>query len=241
MEKIAVNLMNGANGSTITILEGQALEQKEPAKIKLEGNIDAVKEFLSKRTVINGDVLQQLDKKKAVIIVDEDKMYIQLLLDPENQDGTEVMAKLEFTTYLKDFHINGQRTFTREELIKLLRFSKPLFDNSDKHEALLKAYQTFDFSASINAATDSDLRGNKKNSLAKVITTNLPADFILGLPIFKGQQKETFRVEICYDTTDASIKFWFESVELAQLIDQRKIEIFEESLAGYQDYVIIKK
>ena len=229
------------SGDQLTILEGKTLDPKHPKKIQIEGNIDAVKEFLTKRTAINGQVLQNLDKEKAVIIVDEDKMHIQLLLDPENQDGTEVMAKLEFTTYLKDFHINGQKTFSREELVKLLRFSKLLFDDADKHEALLKAYQTFDFSASIQAAIDTDQRGNKKGSLTKVISTNLPADFILGLPIFKGQPKETFRVEICYDTTDASIKFWFESVELAQLIDQRKIEIFEESLSDYQDYVIIKK
>lgn len=229
------------SGDKLSIYEGQALELKAPAKIAIKGNIEAVKEFLNKRSAINGTVAQNLDKSKAVIVVDEDGGTLHLMLDPENEDGTEITGKLEFTEYLRQFHINGQKTFTREELVKVLRFSKLLFETPDKHESLLKAYQTFDFSASIKASQDSDTRGNKANSLTKKIETNLPADFVLRLPIWKGQPPETFRVEICYDTTDASIRFWFESVELAELIDQRKIEIFSEELKDYQDYVIIRK
>lgn len=223
------------------VREGQALEMKPPKKIAIVGNINAPKEFLDKRTAINGTVLQKLDKASTIIVVDEDKLTISLLLDPENQDGTEIIGKLEFTDYLKQFFINENKTFTQTELVKIFRFSKQLFETTDKHEAILKAYQSFDFTANIKAASEADLRGNKSNSLQKIITTNLPQDFILSLPIFKGQGKETFRVEICYDTTDASIKFWFESPELKLLIDQRKIEIFEEELKTYQDYVIIKK
>jgi len=239
MENLHLKLENA--GNELVIREGEALPLKAPKKIVFTGNINAVKEFMDKRTAINGLVLQKVAKESAVIIVDEDKGTISLFLDPENQDGTEVMGKLEYTQYLEQFCINGTKTFTQTELVKILRFSKQLFETPDQHEKLLKAYQAFDFTASIKAAQEADLRGNKSNSLQKVITTNLPVDFILSLPIFKGQQRESFRVEICYDTTDASIKFWFESPELKALIDQRKIEIFEEELKAYQDYVIIRK
>lgn len=225
----------------IVIREGEALLLKAPKKISIAGNINSVKEFLNKRTAINGVVLQKLDKSSAIIIVDEDKGTIHLQLDPENQDGTEIVAKVEPTLYLEQFQINGSKTFTQTELVKILRFSKQLFETPAKHEAVLKAYQSFDFTASIKSASEADLRGNKSNSLQKIITTNLPQEFVLNLPIFKGQPKETFRVEICYDTTEGSIRFWFESPELKDLIDQRKIELFEEELKDYKDYVIIKK
>lgn len=225
----------------LTIREGEALELKAPKKISITGNINSVKEFLNKRTAINGTVLQKLDKNSAIIIVDEDMGTIHLQLDPENQDGTEIIAKVEPTLYLEQFQINGTKTFTQTELVKILRFSKQLFETPDKYEAILKAYQAFDFTVAIKAAAEADLRGNKSNSLKKTVETNLPAEFVLNLPIFKGQAKETFRVEICFDTTEGSIRFWFESPELKQLIDQRKIELFEEELKDYKDYVIIKK
>lgn len=239
MSEIKIDLQPAAG--ELVIREGAALQLKPPSKISITGNINAPKEYLDKRTAINGLVLQRLAKESAIIIVDEDKGTITLMLDPENADGTVIIVSLEPTEYLQQFHINGSRSFTQTELVKILRFSKQLFETPDKHEALLKAYQSFDFTASIKSAQEADLRGNKSNSLQKIIKTNLPEDFILSLPIFKGQPRESFRVEICYDTSDASIKFWFESPELKALIDQRKIEIFEEELKAYQDYVIIRK
>lgn len=236
-----LNVKIDSVGSTLTVLQGETLPLKHPKKISLSGNINAVKEFLTKRTAINGAILQKVDKSSAVIVVDEDKLTISLHLDPENQDGTEIVGKLEFTEYLKQFCINENKTFTQTELVKILRFSKQLFETPDKHEALLKAYQSFDFSVAIKAAAEADQRGSKSNSLQKIVTTNLPQDFILSLPLFKGQERESFRVEICYDTTDASIKFWFESPELKGLVDQRKIEIFKEELKTFQDLVIIRK
>lgn len=168
-------------------------------------------------------------------------MTIRLKLDPENAYGTEVTGALEFTKYLDQFHINQPVLHKREELVKLLRFSRQLFRDGDKYEELLKAYQTFDFKAYIEAAESRDTRGNKAGSMSKKVETNLPDSFILSLPIFKGQGNEQFRVDICFDTTDASIKFWFESTELAELIDKRKIEIFTEELLDFQDFVIIRK
>ncbi|HTI94706.1 MAG TPA: hypothetical protein VL727_29145 [Puia sp.] len=239
MENLTLKVEN-ASGE-IVIREGEAVPVKPPQKVRLIGNISSVKEFLDKRTAINGSVLQKLDKQSAVIVVDEDHLTISLYLDPENADGTEIIGKLEFTEYLSQFKINGSETFTQAQLVKILRFSKQLFETPDKHEALLRAYQSFDFSVAIKAASEQDQRGNKSGSLQKIITTNLPQDFILYLPVFKGKPRESFRVEICYDTTDASIRFWFESPELKALIDQRKIEIFEEELKDYKDYVIIRK
>lgn len=250
MNKIDVNLMNSPEGAALTILEGKVLEQKPPTKIAISGHITAPAEFLKKRyrdridageSPNNGYILQKVDIKNAVLIVNEDVMSIQLLMDPENHYGTEITGKLEFTNYLDDFHINTPKQFSRPELTKLLRFSKQLFRDADKYEELLKAYQVFDFKALIEAAQSDDTRGNKAFSMTKKLTSNLPESFVLRIPIFKGQKPEEFRVEICIDTTEGSAKFCFESPELAALIDQRKIEIFEEQLKEYQDFVIIRK
>jgi len=227
----------------LILREGQAEPIRVPRKIKIDGDINTVKEYLSKRMNIAslGMQLQYINKGTSIITVDEEKMFILLELDPNDELATVVNAKLEFTTYLDQWNINGKKTFTRKELLDILKYAKLMFDDPDQYETVYKAYQVFDFQAMISASQEDDKRGNRSASVKKEIKTNLPADFILRIPIFKGQGPETFRVEVCYDTTDASIKFWFESVELFNLIEQRKIEIFAEQLAPFQDFVIIRK
>lgn len=46
-------------------------------------------------------------------------------------------------------------------------------------------------------------------------------------------------MEICLDVTEGSARFWFESVELHELIQKRLDEIFEEELARMEGLVVI--
>jgi hypothetical protein len=70
---------------------------------------------------------------------------------------------------------------------------------------------------------------------------HIPTEFILNIPIFKGFDPERFRVEVCLEATDASVRFYFESVELLELIETRKKEIFAAELESCKDMVIIHK
>lgn len=242
MENLTVRV-DSINGNTLTVLEGAALEQKHPEKIKLSGNIASVKQFLDKRyTGGKGKSLQEVDREKAVVLVDQKGMIIKLLLDPENCFGLEVVASLEVTDELKAFHINDNHQFTRESMIKLLKFNKRFFDNPLKHEELLEAYMKLNLSGSTSVKNESDDRGMKDMAFKKTINSqNIPLGFVLEIPIFKGQNVEKFRVDICLDVTDASVRFWFESVELDELSEMRKEEIFAKQLEACQDFVIIRK
>jgi len=57
------------------------------------------------------------------------------------------------------------------------------------------------FTAKINKELESfkDDRANYALKKSQVVETNLPASFILVVPIFKGQPKESFEVEINID------------------------------------------
>lgn len=241
--KNELNLI-GYEGENLTIREGKALDLQPPVKIKLSGNIETVTAFLKKRWTEEreGRGLQTVDSARAIVIVDQEAMKMTLYLDPENFFGTEVEGKLEFTPELEQFHINSTKMFNREELVKLLRFNKRFFPNLTKYEELLKAYQSLQISTGTEVKQGSDTRGNKNNLFIKEVNSqHIPTEFVLDMPIFKGQKHESFRVEICLDATDASVRFWFESVELAELIEIRKKEIFDAQLVSCQDFVIIHK
>lgn len=227
------------SGDTLTILQGDALEQKHPVKIVLKGNIDSVSQFLSKRyNGRDGHDLQKVEKDKAVVLIDKESMTVKLLLDPQNVFGTEVTGVLEFTKELTQFQINSTKQFTREELIKLFRFNRR-FISSD-FEKLLLSYQKLSLSTNGNIGVDTDNRGNKSVNFQKVVDSqNIPTDFILTVPVFKGFDSKTFRVEICLDATDASVRFWFESTELHEIIEKEKEDIINAELEHCKDFVTI--
>jgi hypothetical protein len=246
--KLEMNVMpTPGKPNEITILEGKALEQKPANVIRIDGDINSVATYIQRRfTAIAeqpkpGGNLQIIDTNRALIIVDKQKQTISLDVDPQDYYGPIVTGRLEESEELKPFSINRNTTFTKEQLVKLLRFSRLLFSDSDKHAGLLLAYQSFSAKAYIDLMQEADTRGNKNNTFKKSVETNIPTDFVMTVPIFKGQPKETFRVEICLDVTEGSARFWFESVELAELIQTRVDEIMQKQLENCGDFVVIYK
>lgn len=223
-------------GSEITIREGQALELKEPVQNIIEGDINSVATFLSIR-----QPQDLINANKAVVIADKDNLKISLLLDPENPYGAEVHATLEISSELKEFHINQSYTYSREQFVKLIRFNKIWFDSADVHEKLLTQVMAFTANTNVDVKAASDNRSNKSFGLNKATTSDLLPDFILNIPIFKGENNSRFRVEIAYDVTEGSVKFWLESVELHEATTKKTDEIFSTQLKAANGLVIINK
>lgn len=229
-----------ATGDVLTIYEGKVLDQKPPEKIEITGDIKSVSSFLSIRKT-SGAGTQGIDISKAVVVVDKKALTIQLLVDPENYYGASVLAKLEKSDELAPFHINQNKTFSKEELVKLIKFNKIFFDAPTKHSEMLTAFQKVSSTVNIRANDSADDRGNKERAFVKEVTSNAPTEFILNIPIFKGFPSVRFRVEVCLDVTEGSARFWFESVELHELMQTTVDIIFNEELKSAQGFVIINK
>lgn len=241
MQKLEL-AVNNVNGEPITILEGKALEEKAPVKIQIGGDIKTVSAFIAKRKLTDDAGLQAINDDRAIVIVNKEELSICLYLDPEDFYGTEIKAKLEMEPELLKSGIETGRKFSQQELIKLLKYGKRWFADSAAHEALLLAYMKLDVRVSADLTNNApDGRGNRSNSFEKKVTSNVPEDFILLIPIFKGQEPKKFRVEICLDSTDGSTKFWLESVELAELIQIESETILRKELESCSDYVVIWK
>jgi hypothetical protein len=233
------------SGNEIIIREGQALPPVEPKQISISGDIKTVSTFVSKRnefdSITANPGLQRINKDRTIVLVDKAAKTITLQLDPESKYGTVVTAKLELNPELTKFYINEQKIFKQKELCDLIKFSGLLFDDYSQYEMLYKAYLTFNAKAYIDMASENDNRSNKSNSYNKKVETNLPTDFIMNVPIFKGQDSKRFRVEICYDVTDGGCSFWFQSVELKERIDADSETILKKELESCSDFVVVWK
>lgn len=231
-------------GDTLNILEGKALEPKHPERLRITGQIGSVNAYLTARrgTQQPPACLQYIDKDLAVITMDELSGTITLDVDPNHPFGTEVVGKLDFNPDLLIWSINKDTQFTREQLIKLIKMNRRFFADPSQHGIMLDAYQKLNLTGQTALKNESDSRGNKDASFKKSIdSSTIPTEFTLEIPVFKGQPAKKFRVEICLDATDASVRFWFESVELIEIIDADRKKIFNDQVAGYIDYAIIWK
>jgi len=244
MEKVAVNLMNGPQGSSLTIREGKALEEKAPEKLVINGRIESVRQYLDARkgTEQAPGRLQHIDKDLAVILINEDELSITLNLDPNNFYGTTVVGRMQHNPDLANFQINKENKFSRESLVKLLTFSRRFFNDAVEWENVLNAIRRLKVSSTSDISQDTDNRGNKELIFKKSVdSANIPKSFILLIPIFKGQPPRKFSVDLCLEVTDAGVKFYLESVELVELTEQDRKDIISNELSSYTDFCTIWK
>lgn len=238
MKEIKLNIEK-IEGNELIVREGQAAPIIAPEKVHIGGDINTISAYINKRKQTGNAGLQSINPERVIVRVDKKEMSIRVDFDPEDKCGTLIEGRLYESEDIKQFFINKQKTFTKEEIVKLIKFSRLHFDDHDKHAEVLRAYQSFTAKANTDIKQEADTRGNKISNYAKYVETNIPTEFILNVPIFKGQPKERFRVEICIDVTDGGARFWFESVELNEIIQTRIDEIFSEQLKCCQEYVIV--
>lgn len=228
------------DAQTFTLLQGKTLDQERPLKIVKSGDIHTVANFLKIRKN-SGIGFQNIDTRKAIISMDKISRNLLLELDPENPYGAEISGSLDESDEIKQFFINKNKTFTKEELVRLIKFNKLFFADADKQASMLLAFQKISSTVNIQANDSSDTRGNKERGFIKEVTSNVPTEFILIIPIWKGFEPVKFRVDIGLDVTEGSARFWFESVELHEIMQSQIIDIFNEELKIAEGFVIINK
>lgn len=237
-QELKVNI--ATEGAETTLLIGKANTPKEPTKLVVSGDFSAVSNYLKVKSK-SANSFQAVSPERTIVICDKEKLTIELLTDPNDPDATEIRGKAEFSKELNTFGINEAKYFTREQLIKLIRFNRRFFPNKEENANLLSAYQNFSASVNKNIQEESDLRGNRNNQFQKKVNTSLPENFVLEVPIFKGEKPVTFPVEICMEDYDAGMRFWFESVTLSEMIAEKTDELFDRELESCKEFAVIFK
>lgn len=208
-EKIQIQVAQGV--TELTIRHGDAAKVIVPSKTEIKGNINAVYDFIKTRA-------STLDKLKCVIIFSESTGVLTLSADPSfPESNTVVIAQIEEFEDLKAFGINKEKYYNLKDIEKFIRMNRFWFNDKDDHFKLSGQLKSFSAKVQSELQQEADNRGNKNNSFKKQVTSDLAADFVLNIPIYKGCKYNVFRVEICYDVTDSQARFWLESVELFEL------------------------
>lgn len=221
-----------AETKELVIREGAAIPYIEPLKVQLKGTISAPRLFVEKRK-------STIEPLQANVVSDPNKGTIILTVEEKEAKGTIITGELKINPYLLEFKINSEISFGLKEIQKFLRMRRVFFKNREQNEVLLKKLSEFFAKITIEINQKDDRKGNTLDSIQSRVTHEIPLQFTLAMPIYQDFPDKTFLVEIIADITDANVKFSFESVELAELLESDKKSILETELKSLSEYVII--
>lgn len=163
------------------------------------------------------------------------------MIDPTDPYSGKVVGTLEDSEEVKPWHINQDKKFSKQELVKLLKFNRLFFEDKEKHAQMVSSFMAVSSTVNISANDSSDERGNKERNYIKKVTTDAPTKFELFMPIFKGFEPVRFDIEICLDVEDGNARFWLESVKLHEMRQEMVGLIINKELESAEGFVIIYK
>jgi hypothetical protein len=222
-----------SDGVTEIILrEGKANDVHIPGAIEVaEFTIDAVTEYLSKKGVDSEAIPDSYIWYSTD--VDNSEPFIQLQYSVRREKPDVVHGKLSIHPDLKKFGINGGGRFTTHELANFIRLHRHFFESKDTAMALVKELQNFKARVDKEIEKAADNRGNMALQVKQTVISNVPLDFTLYLPIFKGMDKVSVKCEIDIDAADLACSLV--SPDLKEMIDVQSEAIIKKELDAIRE------
>ena len=222
-EAIAADAKHGRN---ITIRTGSAPNVYDPIPTALTGIIDTPLRWLQKRKDL-------VDRNKCHITVGRDNMCISLSINERDQFADYIQGKLILSEEFKRFGINEGKYVTGMELSDLIRMNRTCFESKGKAMELVTIMRNFKAKVLNEIENSDDKKGNVSQVRRQTVEGNQPPSFDLFIPIFKGQPKQKFTVEI--DIDPDTLQATLVSPDAQDLIVETRDYLMEDVLNGIRE------
>ena len=194
-ENLNVQFSEGMSVAELVIREGKALELKEPVKVTISGCIDSPVKWLEKR-------IGEVNQLNCHILIDREKRSISLEAEENDFYRASISGSLEIHPDVNRIGINSGEYLTNFEMADLFKMNRSLFENKNVAMKLVTELQRFKAKVEKEIEQADNNRGDRKLLLAQTVESNLPEKFKLSIPLFKGQKKQTFEVEVYIRASD---------------------------------------
>jgi hypothetical protein len=236
MEKQHIDITITDATKRLEIVHVSREQEKNLVPYQQSGNISIVRCFLRGRICFSDDLETKNsyvnELRNAVILISPSQRSIRFIENvhtPYNM--VNLIGSLKLNTEIDAMRINQVQVLNIEDLKKLLRLRRHLFDKQEDFNEVFAALQKLRVVTSNTQVNAKDERGNSdKAHTVQVTESNVPLNFTLKAPIFETGNECTFAVEICYEVRSAGIDFWLESSELLMLIDRESREMMKREI-----------
>lgn len=165
--------------------------------------------------------------------VDRDKMSITLVVDEGSEWESVYKGSLEFGDIYKRFGINSNKSFTTHELAELIKMHRSYFETKDIAMKLVSELRNFKAKVDKQIEDADDMRGNKRVLYQQAVDSNIPNDFKLNIPVFKGYESQHLELEISIDASDFSCRLI--SPEASDYVNELKNGLIDEQVAQIKE------
>jgi hypothetical protein len=211
-EKLDVNKLEAKDG-VITIVHRTDAERTVHGRtaVTLNGTIQSPGNFITVRK-------EQEAFDRSYVEFSYENRYIRLTTKERCETlGHVIEGKLIVNPKIKELGFNAGTKFGAKELMRHLKFNRAYFADKEQNMSVVANLANFNAQATKQIDIQGDDRGNAKNNFEVKVDTNCRLDFNICMPIFIGQPKKTFKVEIMFEVREKHVEFWLESIELAEL------------------------
>lgn len=187
-----------------------------------------------KRTLEEHAVNYPIDQTKdtplsfSFIMVDRTERSILLREDAGQEWESQYKGTLELDPRFVKFGINTGEQYNTFELADFIRMNRSHFESREQAMLLVSSLRNFQAKVNNEIENKDDRRANIKILRQQTVQSNLPDDFRLKIPIFKGEEKESINVEISIDADN--LLCTLESPEAQDAIEMMTDRIIDQEL-----------
>lgn len=232
-EKVFFNFDKDTHQAELVIRQVNQIVEKElpvlePEQVDISGTISAIANFLEKRWNVEG----QIDHAHTHILLDRDNLKMVLVCnETDSRYKMQVKGTIEVSRQYKDFHINDySKNWEPIELGNFFRINRTYFESLDVNADLVKKLKTF--TATVKAHVDKHKQddGSVKYQYQQAVDSNLPKQFNLTIPIFKGSAAEQISVETDATVNGTDVSFHLISADAAAIYESARDKVIDGEL-----------
>lgn len=207
------------------------LPVKPPVKIKIEGAIGSVHEFLKQRIGTT-----QIEETRCHILFDRDKISIRLIYNEHDEYlRGEINGKLELNPKFVEFGINSGKAWTPIELAMFFKMNRAFFTDLQANMELVSALKNFTATVNNKIERSAKENGDRTDNFAQVVDSNLPAAFTLHIPVFKGEPAEFLEIETFAQIDGRTVSFTLLSPAANQVLEEIRNKVVDEQLSKIRE------
>lgn len=234
MEPVEIKITSDKEGELV-IRTGEAERIAYKSRLKLDGTIGSVLDFVQKRK-------ETFEKLEAHAIFDMPAKTITFNTHEQDEPGITVSGKMIQHPFISELGINvGAKTYTINGMLNALKMYGRYFSTRTQHAAIVDSLSKFSAKTEIEFKDSNDFKGNTAFTKITKVKHDIPLDFMLKLPIFRGMEPTEFKVDIEVFPDNGSLQCRVISIELAEAMDSLQKEVFDNAEKELSDYLIIKK
>lgn len=228
-EKLHINVTPGMGPAEVILREGKAPELPpvlKPINIDIKGSLGAVAEYLAKR-VNTGE----FEQKECHILVDREYMTIDLVVNEKDPYKIgNISGKLEIHPKFNEFGINSTRVWSPTDLGMFIKMNRACFEDRGANMTLVSTL--LNFTATVNNKIDRAIQenGSRTDNFSQIVNSNLPASFMVYLPVIKGYPPVSVEVETIAKIDGKNVMFVLISPGAAEIVELTKNDAIDKEL-----------